>query len=47
MIGTKNIEFVREFLKNEEFKIVKEDVGGSCPRRIHFYPDTGNEWGKI
>lgn len=41
MIGTKNVKFVHEYLKNEGLKIVSEDVGGDRPRRIHYFPDTG------
>ncbi len=41
MIGSKNIEFVERFLKNEGLKIVSKDVGGTAPRRIHYFPDTG------
>lgn len=41
MIGTKNVTFVKEFLKNEGLKVSAEHVGGSLPRRIHYYPDTG------
>jgi chemotaxis protein CheD len=41
MIGDKNIKFVREFLNEEGYKVVAENVGGKHPRRIHFFPDTG------
>lgn len=41
MIGSKNSEFVRTFLRNEGLKTVSEDLGGTLPRRIHYYPDTG------
>jgi chemotaxis protein CheD len=41
MIGTKNVNFVREFLKNEGIKIHAEHVGGNLPRRIHYFPETG------
>lgn len=41
LIGTKNILFVKDFLRNEGLKIFAEDVGGSHPRRIHYFPDTG------
>lgn len=41
LIGTKNVLFIREFLKNEELKIVSEDLGGNYPRRVHFFTDTG------
>lgn len=40
-IGTKNVMFAHEFLKNEGFLIDSEDVGDTYPRRIHYYPDTG------
>lgn len=41
MIGTKNVNFVKEFLRNEGIPIKAEHVGGTYPRRIHYYPDTG------
>lgn len=40
-IGTRNVEFVRNFLKNEHLPISSEDLGGNYPRRVRFYPDTG------
>ena len=40
-IGSKNVEFVRHFLKNENYSISSEDLEGDLPRRIHFYADTG------
>ncbi len=41
MIGTKNVEFVRRYLKDEGLRIASEDMGGDYPRRIHYFPDTG------
>lgn len=41
MIGSKNANFAKEFLKMEGFKIAAEDVCGEYPRRIHYFPDTG------
>jgi len=41
MIGTKNINFVMDFLKNEGLAVSSKDVGGTAPRRIHYFPDTG------
>ncbi|NBO17625.1 MAG: hypothetical protein EBV03_00060 [Proteobacteria bacterium] len=41
MIGTRNIEFVREFMKSEGIPIVSEDLGGTYPRRVRYFPDTG------
>ncbi|MDT3707321.1 MAG: hypothetical protein ROZ09_10870 [Thiobacillus sp.] len=40
-IGAKNIEFVREFLLNEGYAPVKEDVGGNFARRVLFKPHSG------
>lgn len=40
-IGSKNARFIREFLKNEGFRIASEDLEGDLPRRLHYYPDTG------
>jgi len=41
MIGDKNVQFVRQFLKTEGIKIASEHLGGTSPRRIHYFPDTG------
>ena len=41
MIGDKNVEFVRSFLKKEGLAIASEDLGDTYPRRINYYPDTG------
>ena len=41
MIGSKNINFVKEYLKKEGLVIKSENVGGTIPRRIHYFPDTG------
>lgn len=40
-IGTKNIEFVREYLMTEGFTITAEDLGGTSPRKVIYFPDTG------
>ena len=40
-VGAKNIEFVREFLANEGYELVKEDVGGSYARRVMYKPYSG------
>lgn len=41
MIGTKNVAFVRDFLRREGLKITSSDLGEDYPRRLRFYPDTG------
>jgi chemotaxis protein CheD len=41
MIGSRNAEFARGFLRNEGLAIAAEHLGGDLPRRIHYYPATG------
>jgi chemotaxis protein CheD len=41
MIGDKNVNFIRDYLKQEGLRIAQEDLGGTSPRRIHYYPETG------
>lgn len=40
-IGSKNVAFVRQFLQQEGFTIVSEDLEGDQPRRVHYFPSTG------
>lgn len=40
-IGGTNIEFARNFLRNERIALVGEDVGGSSARRVEFRPAVG------
>jgi chemotaxis protein CheD len=40
-IGRSNIEFVRGYLRDERIPIVAEDVGGTCARRLRYYPRSG------
>jgi chemotaxis protein CheD len=40
-VGGKNIEFVREFLANEGYRALSEDLGGSYARRVMFQPHSG------
>jgi chemotaxis protein CheD len=39
--GSKNAEFVREFLQREGIAEVGADIGGNQARRIEFWPGTG------
>ena len=41
LIGEKNVNFVREYVKMEGLNVVAEDLGGTSPRRLHYYPDSG------
>lgn len=45
-VGAKNIEFVREFLANEGYEQVREDVGGTYARRVMFKPYSGRAFVK-
>jgi chemotaxis protein CheD len=40
-IGARNIEFVRDYIKNEGLRIKGEHVGGLWPRKVCFHPLTG------
>jgi chemotaxis protein CheD len=36
-----NVRFAFEYLADEGIRIVSSDVGGTEPRKIYFYPDSG------
>lgn len=40
-IGTANATFARHFLESERIPLMREDLGGTCARRIDFRPSTG------
>ena len=40
-IGSMNARFIRDFLRNEGYRIASEDLEGDCPRSVHYYPVTG------
>ncbi len=40
-IGSKNAEFVMNFLNSEGLKCAAQDLGGLHPRRIQYQPSTG------
>lgn len=40
-VGERNVNFVREFLRNEGLKVVAEDVCDTCPRHIQYSPRSG------
>lgn len=40
-VGEHNVEFVRDFLRQEGLKITSEDVGDTCPRHVQYFPLTG------
>ena len=40
-VGAKNIAFVQNFLDQENIPLWAEDVGGLHPRKVYFFPHTG------
>ena len=40
-VGERNIEFARRWLKTEGLPVVAEDVGGTTPRRVIYFPSDG------
>lgn len=40
-VGTKNADFVREYLETEGFNIASKDLGGPYPRKVVYFPQTG------
>jgi chemotaxis protein CheD len=40
-VGTDNAQFVLRYLQAEGLRCAAQDLGGSHPRRIHYYPATG------
>ncbi len=40
-VGGQNVDFVREFLRNEDIPLWSEDMGGPHPRKVYFFPHTG------
>lgn len=45
-IGQKNIEFIKNYIKNEGLHLVSEDLGSEYPRKVVFDPITGKAWVK-
>lgn len=40
-VGARNIEFVRSYLAAERITTIAEDLGDTCPRKIHYFPASG------
>lgn len=45
-VGKDNIDFVHHYLTNEKIKVVAEDLGGTHPRKVMYYPSTGRAFVK-
>lgn len=40
-VGARNIAFVRSYLQLEDYRIIAEDLGGTQPRKVIYFPATG------
>ena len=40
-IGARNIQFVREYVRDEGFKVLGEDLGDVFARRVVYFPESG------
>lgn len=40
-IGQRNIEFVLDYLQRDGLKIMAQDLGENCPRKVLYFSDTG------
>ncbi|HTX23263.1 MAG TPA: chemoreceptor glutamine deamidase CheD [Steroidobacteraceae bacterium] len=40
-VGARNIDFIRSFIRIEGYRITAEDLGGSQPRKIIYFPAAG------
>jgi chemotaxis protein CheD len=41
LVGTRNAEFVKKFLKDERIRVTGEDLLDIYPRKVYFFPKTG------
>lgn len=40
-VGGRNIQFIRNYIAIEGYRIAAEDLGGSQPRKVVYFPTTG------
>ena len=40
-VGQRNAEFVLRYLADEGVPVLAQDLGDTCPRRLHYFPATG------
>jgi chemotaxis protein CheD len=40
-VGARNIEFIHQYVKLEGYAVAAEDLGGTQPRRVVYFPETG------
>jgi chemotaxis protein CheD len=40
-VGARNIEFIKSFIQLEGYRIAAEDMGGTQPRKVVYFPHSG------
>lgn len=40
-VGNKNINFILNYMEVEGYRIVSQDLGDDCPRKVVYFPQTG------
>lgn len=40
-VGGRNGEFVLDYLQNEGIRVLAKDIGGDYPRKVYFFPESG------
>jgi chemotaxis protein CheD len=40
-VGSRNIDFVRRYVREEGFRVLNEDLGDVFPRRVVYFPESG------
>ena len=46
-VGRQNIEFVSQYIQNENLNVLSSSVGGSCGRQLEFHPVSGKSRQKL
>lgn len=46
-VGTRNAQFVTDYLNNERIRVISKDLGGIHPRKVCFFPATGRALVKL
>ncbi len=45
-VGERNVQFSRQFAQAEGLRVLAEDLGGTYPRKVNFFPRTGRVMAK-
>lgn len=40
-VGGRNVQFILDFVKSENLRVLAEDLGKDYPRKVLYFPDTG------